>query len=219
MPYGRVVRVGIGWLALFIIQEFSNLVEGVFFTTYLPTTYLFLAASLIGLLVTFIEALVAAAFFHSKEAVRSFRNDARTFLEWRSWRSWVLRVTVGSLVYFPIYFTFGALISPFVLPYYQNSSIGLRIPSFAVMVPLEFIRGFLYVLALLPVFAALQTRRKYAYLGIVSLLYVAGALVPFLSGPTLPVQLRIFHGLEILADCLAYGAILTYLFALDRPTP
>ena len=212
LPFSRGIRIGIGWLALFVIQEFSNIVEGYFFTTYLPTTYLFLAASLVGLLVTFIEALVVVILFNPKEALRSFRNDLRAYLGQRSWGLWILRIAVGSVAYFPIYFTFGALISPFVLPYYQNSSMGLRIPSFAVMVPLEFARGFLYVTALFPILVALRTQRKHTYAGIVSLLYIAGAFVPFLSGPTLPVQLRIFHGSEILADCLAYGAVLVYLF-------
>lgn len=216
LPFSRGIRVGIGWLALFIIQEFSNIVEGYFFTTYLPTTYLFLAASLVGLVVTFIETLVVMILFNPKEAVRSFRNDMRTYLRQRSWGSWMLRVAVGSVAYFPIYFAFGALISPFVLPYYQDSSMGLRIPSFTVMVPLEFARGFLYVIALFPILAALRTLRKHTYAGIVSLLYVAGAFVPFLSGPTLPVQLRMIHGFEILADCLAYAAVLVYLFSPEH---
>jgi hypothetical protein len=212
LPFSRGIRIGIGWLALFIIQEFSNIVEGYFFTTYLSTTYLFLAASLVGLLVTFIEVLVVVILFNPKGAVRSFREGMRAYLGERSWGSWILRIGVGSVAYFPIYFAFGALISPFVLPYYQNSSMGLRIPSFAVMIPLEFARGFLYVIALFPLLVALRTQRKHTYAAIVSLLYIAGAFVPFLSGPTLPVQLRIFHGSEILADCLAYGAVLVYLF-------
>lgn len=216
LPFGRGIRIGVAWLALFIVQEFSNLVEGYFFTTFLPTIYLFVAASFLWLLVTFIEALFVGLLFAPKKVGRSFTEEIRAYFDQRSWYSWILRVAAGSIVYFPIYFAFGALISPFVIPYYENSTMGLRIPSFAVMIPLELVRGFLYVIALLPLIAVLRVQRKYVYAGTASLLYVAGALVPFLSGPTLPVQLRIFHGFEILADCLVYGAALVYLFAPKR---
>jgi hypothetical protein len=212
----RTIRIGVVWLALFIVQEFSNLVEAYFFTTYVPTIQLFFAASFVGLLVTFVEALLAGLLFVSGKVRRSFRIETQAYLRQRSWHSWILRLMFGSLGYFPIYFAFGALISPFVIPYYQNPSLNLRIPSFAVIVPLEFVRGFLYVLALLPLIALLRVQRKYVYAGTASLLYVAGAFVPFLSGPALPVELRIFHGLEILADCLVYGAALVYLFAPKR---
>lgn len=216
LPFMRAIRIGVAWLALFIVQEFSNLVEGYFFTTYLPTMSLFFAASFIGLMVTFIEALLVGFLFVPKKVVMSFTKEVRAYLRQRSWHSWIPRILAGSAVYFPIYFVFGALISPFVMPYYLEPSMGLRIPTFAVMIPLEFVRGFLYVIALLPMIAVLTVQRKYVFAGTASLLYVAGAFVPFLSGPGLPVQLRIFHGLEILADCLVYGAALAYLFAPKR---
>lgn len=216
LPFAGSIRIAIAWLALFIIQQFSNLVEGLFFTTFLPTISLFLWANLIGLLVTLVEALLAGILFVPESSGRSFRNEIASYFEQRPWLSWTARIVVASLVYFPIYFSFGAAISPFVIPYYTNSSLGLRIPSFSVMVPLEFARGFLYVIALLPIVAVLKVRRRFVYAGTASLLYVAGAFVPFLAGPSLPVQLRIFHGLEILGDCLVYGAALVYLLASPK---
>jgi len=213
LPYNLAIRVGTMWLALFVIQQFSNIVEALFFTTYLPTTALFLAAALLGLVITFIEALAGAFLFHPQKPARSLAVDVRTYFNQRSSMSWMLRFAVGSLAYFPIYFTFGAMISPFVLPYYLDSSMGLSIPSFTVMIPLEFFRGFLYVIALFPIIAASRSGRKRTYLLTASLLYVAGAFVSFLTVSGFPVQLRIFHGVEILADCLVYAAILVYLFA------
>jgi hypothetical protein len=216
LPFTKKIRIGVAWLALFIIQEFSNLVEGYFFTTFLPTLSLFLAAALIGLLVTFVEALLVGILFVSKELTKSFREEIKKYFDQASRSSWTLCIVAASLVYFPIYFAFGALISPIAIPYYQDSTMGLRIPSFAVMVPLEFVRGFLYVLALLPFIAILQVRREYVYAGTASLLYVAGAFAPFLAGSALPVQLRAVHGLEILGDCLVYGAALVYLLNPGR---
>lgn len=213
LPFNRRTRIAVIWLALFIIQEFSNTVEALFFTTYLSTTALFLAASLLGLVITLIEALAAGLLFNPQRPLESFAAEMRTYFKQRSSRSWLLRFAVGSLAYFPIYFTFGAMIAPFVLPYYQDPSMGLTIPSFTVMVPLEFFRGFLYVLALFPILATLRAQKRHAYFATVSMLYVAGALIPFLTVLGFPIPLRIFHGVEILADCLAYGAVLAYLFA------
>ena len=216
LPFRRATRVGVAWLALFAVQEFSNLVEGYFFTTYIQTVYLFFAATFNSMLVTLIEALLVGFLFVPEEADRSFVEEFRAYTRRRPWTSWILRFAASSVVYFPIYFLFGALISPFVLPYYESSVIGLRIPSFSVMVPLELIRGLLYVLALMPVIALLRVERKYVFAGVASLLYIAGAFAPFLSGPGLPIQLRVFHGVEILADSLVYGAALAYLLAFER---
>ena len=211
LPFKWHIRFGMIWTALFAIQEFSNLLEGFFFTTFLPTLSLFFAAVFIGAVTTFIEAVSATMLFIPKERGDSFLNRVKEYFRQRSMSSWVWRMVWSSIVYFPIYFVFGAIISPYVIPYYSNPSLGLRIPSFSVMIPLEFVRGFLYVLIMLPIMAGLKGGRMHIYCCVASLLYVGGALVPFLAGPTLPVQLRIFHGLEILADCLVYGAALIHL--------
>lgn len=216
LPFKRTVRIALAWLVLFIVQEFSNLVEGYFFTTFLPTVTLFLAASVVALGLTLIEALLAGILFTPPRPFRSFNVEVRAYFGRKSSSSWISRSTAASLVYFPIYFLFGALISPIVLPYYQNSSLGLTIPSFTVMVPLEFARGFLYVIALLPIIATLRVARWHLFLALASLLYVAGAVVPFLVAGALPVQLKIVHGLEILADCLVYGAALVYLLGPEK---
>ena len=200
LPFTKGGIIGLAWLVLFIIQEFSNILEGAFFTTLLATPTLFLAAVLLGLLVTFIEALLVGLLFARRISGKSYAKEVRKYLGQRSPESWILRVAAASILYFPIYFAFGALISPIVIPYYSNSSLGLRIPDFAVMVPLEFARGFLYVFALLPVLAVLRIDRRYVYVAIVSLLYVAGAFAPFLTSSTLPITLRLTHGLEILGD-------------------
>jgi len=122
------------------------------------------------------------------------------------------RIALCSLIYFPIYFTFGGIISTFVLPYYTNPSLGLNltIPSFETMIPLEFLRGFLYVVALLPIMATLKLPKRTLFLSVVALLYVAGAFVPFLTDSTFPVFLRVVHGLEILADCFVFGGVIVY---------
>jgi len=210
LPFKLVVRIGMAWLALFIIQYFSNLFEAFFFTTLFPTVLLFLAGVLESLVITFIEALLVGILFVPREIEKSY---IKSYFAQRSGFSWALRIVVASLIYFPIYLVFGGLVSPFVLPYYTDPSMGLMIPSFDVMIPVELVRGLLYVLALLPIIAGIRIKRRYLYVGIASLLYIPGAFIPLLTNLSWPVQLRIFHGLEILADYLVYGAALIYLLA------
>ena len=218
LPFKLGVRIGMAWLALFIIQYFSNLFEAYFFTTLFPTVLLFLAGILESLAITFIEALLVGILFVPRDIERSYMSEIKGYFAQRSRLSWTLRVIVASLIYFPIYLVFGGLVSPFVIPYYTDPSMGLMIPSFDVMTPVELIRGFLYVLALLPIIAGIRIKRRYLYVGIASLLYVLGAFMPLLTNLSWPVQLRVFHGLEILGDCLVYGAALACLFSSQRRT-
>jgi len=216
LPFKLGVRIGMAWLALFIIQYFSNLFEAFFFTTVFPTMLSFLAGVLESLVITFVEALLVGILFVPREIQRSYISEIRSYFAQRSGFSWTLRVVVASLIYFPIYLVFGLLVSPFVMPYYTDPSMGLMIPGFDVMTPVELVRGFLYVLALLPIIAGIRSKRGYLYVGIASLLYVPGAFMPLLTNLSWPVQLRIFHGLEILGDFLVYGAALAYLFSPPR---
>lgn len=188
-------------------------VEGYFFTTQIPTSSLFFAATALSLAITFVQALLVGILFTPREPLSRMVTEAEYYFGQRPWYSWLWRIALCSVVYFPIYFTFGGIVSPIVLPYYTDSSsgLGLRIPSFQVMVPLELLRGFLYVIALLPLLAALKIRRRALYAATVSLLYVTGALGPFLIDEALPILLRTVHGIEILADCLAFGAVIVYL--------
>jgi len=213
VPFRSSVRIAVAWLALFIIEFFSNLMEGYFFTSVIPTISLFFAATMMALLITFVQAFFAGILFIPRGPLSSLTAEMGDYFGQRPWYSWVLRIALCSVIYFPIYFTFGGLVSPIVLPYYTDPSfgLGLRIPSFEVMVPLELLRGFLYVVALLPLLVALKIGRRALYAAVVSILYVVGAFGPFLLDETLPVVLRTVHGIEILADCLVFGAVIIYL--------
>ena len=120
---------------------------------------------------------------------------------------------MGSLIYFPIYYTFGSIIAPWILSYYDDPMqvFGLTIPPLEVMILLQFLRGFLYIVALFPIIATLRVSPRAMFLSVFGLIYIAGAFVPFIAYSTLPVFLRMVHGLEILADSIVYGAALVYL--------
>jgi hypothetical protein len=199
------------WLALFVVQEFSNMLEGYFFTTYYPSVSVLVGAVFSSLLTTLVQGVMAGALFLPETHDRGLVSELSSYLKQRSPASWAWRIPVASLAYFPIYFFFGALISPFVVPYYTNPSFGLRIPPFTLMIPLEFLRGFLYVMSLLTIFAAIKTSRRTLSAVIAFILYVPGALVPLMLNRSLPPEIVPFHLVEILADSAFYGAVTTYL--------
>jgi hypothetical protein len=214
LPKTRLKRfdlIVLVWLVLFVVQQFSNLVEAYFFTSLYSLVPVFVSAIFLSLLTTLVEGIMAAALFLRKIHDRSLVSELSSHFKERSSASWAWRIVVSSVAYFPIYFIFGALIGPFILPYYMNPSFGLKIPSFAVIIPLEFLRGFLYVLVLLPIIAAVQSSRRTLVAVLASVLYVPGALVPLIVQTSLPSGIVPFHLAEILGDSIAYGAVIAYL--------
>jgi hypothetical protein len=194
-----------------VVQQFNNALEGYFFTALYPSVSIFAGSVLSSLGTTLVEGIVAGVLFLPEIHDKSLVSELSSYLRERSSASWGWRIVVGSVAYFPIYFFFGAFIWPFVAPYYANPSLGLRIPPFTVIIPLEFFRGFLYVMSLLTVFAATNASRRTVFAVVASILYVPGALVPLMSQRSLPPAIVPFHLVEILADSIVYGAILAYL--------
>jgi hypothetical protein len=217
LSYGRLTRIGIAWFSLFIIQSLSNLVEAVFFTTAIPTATIFVAALVFGLITTLPEAILAGMLFSPVNIDRSFRADLRKYFGKRTVSSWIGRIALGSLVYIPIYYTFGSIIAPWILSFYDNPSqaFGLTIPPIGVIILLQFLRGFLYIVALIPIIASLKVSSRTMLLSLVGLIYVVGAFVPFIAYSELPSFLRVVHGLEILGDAIVYGTALVYILRIE----
>jgi small basic protein len=206
----------LAWLVLFVVQQFSNMLEGFFFTTLYSSVLYFAESVVSSLLTTLVGGVLAAVLFLPETHDVSLVSELSSYFDKRSSVSWASRVVVGSVAYFPIYFFFGLLITPFVLPYYTNPSAGLRVPSFAVIVPLEFFRGFLYVLSLLGIFATVKASGRTMSIVAASILFVLGALAPLISATAstvMPLAIIPFHLTEILADSVVYGAVLARLFA------
>jgi len=199
------------WFSLFVIQMFADLIEGAFFTTKVSTITSFLGGTLAALVTTFLESLTGLLLFPSVSSPLSLSRLLSAYFRARPGQ---LRLLAGSVSYFPVYFFFGALVSPFVIPYYTDQSLGLglTIPSFYILVPIELLRGLLFVLALVPIIAAVKFSTKSTFIFLALFLYVIGAFVPFVAGTTLPWILKLYHSLEILADSIVYAAILAFLF-------
>lgn len=198
-------------LNLFVIRYLSNMIEGYFFTSVFPDAGTFVAAGVFSAIFAAVAGFSIGYILSGKEHDKSIGLKIKELFSRKTASSWAVRIIAASLLYFPIYFAFGMIVSPFVYQYYSDPSLGLKIPPFTVMIPLEFLRGFLYVLVLIPLVASLKWAKWSFFVAISMMLFIPGALIPLIQSP-LPAQIIPFHMSEILADSLVYGAVVTYLF-------
>ncbi|MFX1582272.1 MAG: hypothetical protein ACFFCJ_08610 [Promethearchaeota archaeon] len=216
--YRRLARIGIGWFLLFIIQWFTTMIEGYFFTTIL-TEALLLAAATMGLLISFLHALFISFLFLPTTTDKSLRIELKDYFAQRRWYHWLWRFMLTAALYLVIYYGIGTLISPIVLPFYLDMGTGLVIPPVGVILIVELSRGFLYILALLPILVSLKVETKELYLLLAFALYLP-SIAMFLPNPAFHVLLRIIHGLfEILIDSLLFTAVFILLLKQGHTEP
>lgn len=202
------------WVNLFIVGSFSNMLEGYFFTSVFDSANQFIASGLYMLVFRGIEAGFVSYVLPAGE--NGLDEQLKIYLTGRTRLNLAMRVALGALSYLPVYFFFGMLVISFVIPYYTDPSMGLVIPPFTTIIPLEVLRGLLYVAVLLPVTACLDADRLTTSVALAGLLFIPGALLPLLADQGLPAQIIPFHLVEILGDSVVYGYILTRLFVLKK---
>ncbi|MGA8858304.1 MAG: hypothetical protein WB643_14220 [Candidatus Bathyarchaeia archaeon] len=202
------------WLELLVVEFLNNYVEAYFFTTRYSNPAVLVQSVASALISSVISATAAALVLGY--GISGITVSLKEYLSKRTSSSWILRIAVGSVAYYPIYFFFGLLISPFVLPYYNDPSFGLRIPSFAVMIPVELFRGFVYTLVLLPLLATVVGGRTAKFIALAAMLYIPGGLITLLGNPGIPAPIIPFHGVEILADSIVYGLVLSRILSQPK---
>jgi hypothetical protein len=205
------------WLTLsflvWIAYGVNNILEGAVFTSMsaasLFTVVLYLVASLLC-------GAVAAWLFPPQDRNTRFTDRIKLFFADYSVTAWALRMLVAWLAFPLIYLAFGRLIAPLVMDYYEQGLYGLSLPGWSQILPLVAIRSLLFLLACLPVLILWDTsaRRLFWVLGLNLFLLVGG--LNMLQAYWMPVNLRIIHSLEILADELVYSAVLVILFIRSK---
>jgi len=194
------------WLNLFMVGSFSNMVEGYFFTSVFESDAVFILGALAMIFFSGIQAGLAAIILERGE--KTLRECLVEYLAETDAFGWFKRILIGTLSYFPVYFFFGMLVSPFVIPYYSDPSLGLIVPPFTVIIPVEILRGFLYVATLIPIAASLGADRRTSAVAFAGMLFIVGAFIPLLGDQGLPPQIIPYHLAEIFADSVVYGYVL-----------
>lgn len=211
IPTGQ--RVGVLFLLAYGLNSVLNGLEAVFFSTYVAADQ-FVTLLVIGVS-HLAPAALAAVLFPPREVTTTLGRLLRETLAARSLPGWTWRFLLAGVLFVPIYLFFGSLIAPIVVPYYTDAAgTGLAIPSFGVMIPLEVIRGLLFIPVVFPVVMVLRgSRLRLAlWLGLILAAFVGWA--PLLGGSFLPLTLRVVHGLEITADAFVHGALIAWLLGV-----
>ena len=214
----RVFALGRGILlftVIFVVGSLINVVEALFFTTVPVREQVFgLVTAAVGAASL---AMLLTALFPPASAESGLIAALRSHLRQRLWLDWTWRLFLAGLLYVPIYFLFGVLVSPLVLPYYNDPSLGLElvVPGPEVILPLEVGRGLLYAVTLFPLAAALHATRQSLTLWLWVTVAVLGAITPMLQVGWWPLPLRLTHGLEITADAFFQALVVAWL--LGRP--
>jgi hypothetical protein len=204
-------------LLLLVLNGLINTIEAFFFTT-IPHAQLASSLAILGF-GQLAVALLLALLFRSQRTRPGLLARLGETLAQRTSASWSWRFGLAAISYVPIYYLFGMIVAPFVLPYYDNPDLGLNltVPGIGVILPLEIGRGLLYALTLFPLIAVLRGSYWSRAFWVGLTIAVLGSWVPMLQAVFWTPALRLAHGLEITADAFVQGFVLTWL--LEPPNP
>lgn len=202
-------------LLMWVAYAVNNVIEGAIFSTFSVTSSIqsMLYSGLSLLPPTLGQAAVIAALCRPPvvEEQSAGRRSAFPLSGW-AWR------LAAALVAFPaIYFIFGLMVRPLVSDYYIAGQFELALPPLRVIVPVLFVRSALFLAASLPVILMWAKSRRALILTLGFALFVFVGGFSMLTTYWFAWQLRVFHSLEILADEMAYAAVLVMLFAAPHP--
>jgi hypothetical protein len=146
----------------------------------------------------------------------------RTCDKGRGWRAfwaqhgpaaWAWRLGLVLLAYPVVYIAFGLLVQPFIAGYYAQGAYELTTPTWGQLLPLQLARSALFLLACLPVLIAWRGTKRALFWALGTTIFACVAFMSVITAYWFPWPLRLFHGLELLADSLAYAAVLVALLA------
>jgi len=188
-----------------------NLLEYAFFSTHILEEQVAPAAVLAAKDAAI--ALTLALAFNSGGGEKT--RIGRALLDYfraKSLHSWAPRYLALFVLFIVVYLFFGAIFSPYILPYYDNPNFGLQltVPEPNVIFSLKFFRALAYLAAFTPLIASLHGDRFKTYATLMSLLYVAGGLASLLEAPSWPLGLRLAHGAELLFNSAVWSLAITF---------
>jgi hypothetical protein len=199
-------------LVLLIVRVACTWSEALIF---LPVGWQHLLHALPGVLVIYI---IVAAVLAALAAVLKLPREAGSSVVLRSAGKLGLMVAVCGVAYLLYYFVFGGITYQFFTRVYYSQAtqqvlgLGLWFPA------IQFGRGVLMTLAVLPAIRTLRVSRGKAAIAVGVLIWVAGGLSPLLAPDVqmVPAQ-RFIHTIEILTQNGSLG-ITAVLLLRRRPT-
>ena len=158
----------------------------------------FWAAFIAGLLITFLFAS------SSKQIFGSYIH--------RSWGAWIRRIIISIAITFLILVLFSATNYPLVKKlYYDNYHVALDVPTFPVILTIQFMKALLIVFSLIPMITTIgATKRFIAVMSGISLV-VLGALSPFLQVSNLSMFLLLASSGNLFIQYFLIGILVGFI--------
>jgi hypothetical protein len=214
--YRRLTRFLAIFVPLYLTGTVADLIEAYFYTTLLTPFTLVAALIFEGLPLLVITGIIAGLIPVDLDARREpgFGEVMRE----RRLVSWLWRIVAAGAPYPAIYLVFAALVTPLEHAYYYDpafiASLHTAVPSTLTTVILEAVRGVLFVLAVLPVIAAMRTSRWSTGVYIALIGAVLEAWIPLLGQTSWPVMMRVGNVLELTADASGRALLMALLVFL-----
>lgn len=195
------------WLGL------NNTIEAGIFTTLGGGATMVMTMLSLSLFV----AGAVAWLFGDRAGRESCSGGVGRFLGQRTAGQWMVRFSLVVAAFPVVYFIFGMPVGLMVGKFYQNESFALQLPSLSVVVGVQFVRGLIALLAVLPVLAVwTDSRQRFAWT-FGPVLFVVAGLYGLLQAYWMPWALRSIHTVELFLDSLAYSWLLAVLLLPRAP--
>ncbi len=198
---------------IYILGHLISAWEAAYFTKFGGTSF-FLA---LGVFPSLFGAIGITLFLGPSGPVEPFLPCARDYFKNRPPLDWLWRLGLVWLSFPAIYLLFGFCVAPIVLPYYHNLEF-LVVPPLGTLVELQLCRSLLILAALLPLFVYWKGPKGRLILLLGSAFYALTGLSGLLAGSFLPTVIRWAHGVETLADALAYSTVAVLLLSSRKPS-
>jgi hypothetical protein len=195
-----------GWILFvffYVAFVINNQIEAIVYTTTAepPTMLLFFV----------LPCLMAAATAVFLTRSPGGGDILQTVFADRPITKWWWRLVLAWLAFPIIYYFFGALIYPLVADAYTGPDFGLRLPGPLVVVGAVSLRSLLFLAVTIPILASWQGSRRGLLLSLtVSLAAMVGVAGMFES-TWMPLQMKLAHGVEIIADSFFHAWVLVAL--------
>lgn len=211
---GFLVRWGALALFSWVVYALNTYLEAAIFTTYGAASAYTLVMQAFGPVL----CGAAVAWLFRPGEVKTGPPDFGDFVRRHRPGAWAWRLLASWAAFPIIYLIFGWLVQPFIIDFYREQMAGLVLPGWGEILTAQALRSLLFLIACLPILILWRGSRRQSFIHLGSALFVFVGGLYMLQGYWLPPQMRIAHGLEILADSFVYAGVLALLLGEGRQT-
>lgn len=218
MSANWLLRWGILFELIWIFGAFGVVLEAFFFMTTGAVSSMSNALfTLLNFLLPaiFLSALVAVL-FQPIMAIEPCQHRLQIYAMFYKRSTWMWRIILVLLAYPVTYIVFGLLVQPFIKKFYIAGQYELTIPTWGQLIPLQLTRSVLLLLASAPIMVWWQSSPRKVWLALGSSIFILTAFMAVITAYWFPWQLRLFHGLELLADALVYTGVLVVCLSVTE---